>query len=206
MMGNKKDLLIIFTRNPVLGRCKTRLAASVGDQAALEIYKFLLQHTAAVSAPLNTDKRVYYSDRIGRDDVWDEKIFTKALQQGADLGQRMTDAFREGFEDEYDRIVIIGSDLFDLNEEDLAMAFEKLRLHDFVLGPALDGGYYLLGMRQYTPALFTNKDWGSPEVLKQTLSDLEGEDCYLLPPKNDVDVLEDIIDNPAFLPFIKDKI
>lgn len=206
MKDKKKDLLLIFTRNPVLGQCKTRLAASVGDKAALEIYRFLLRHTAAVSAPLKTDKRVFYSDHIGVDDVWDEKIFTKAQQKGADLGERMADAFREGFKEGYERILIIGSDLFDLNTEDLEMAFEKLKEHDFVLGPALDGGYYLLGMKRFTPALFTKKNWGSAEVLKQTLSDLEGRDCFMLPPKNDVDVLEDIIDNPAFLPFIKDKI
>ncbi len=206
MKGDKKDLLIIFTRNPVLGKCKTRLAASIGDQAALEIYTFLLRHTVAVTTPLKADKRVYYSDAIGVDDLWDEEVYSKDLQEGKDLGHRMAVAFKKGFEDGYDNIIIIGSDLFDLSTEDVNTAFERLWEHDFVLGPAIDGGYYLLGMKEFTPRLFEGKRWGSPGVLKETLADLEGKTCYLLDPKNDVDVLEDIIDNPAFLPFIKDII
>ncbi|NER10377.1 hypothetical protein SAMN06265375_10180 [Muriicola jejuensis] len=206
MKAKNKDLLIIFTRNPVPGKCKTRLAASVGDEAALEIYLFLLRHTVAVTTPLNADKRVYYSDSMGVNDLWDEEVYSKHVQEGADLGQRMARAFKNGFSDGYKNIIIIGSDLFDLNTEDLNKAFEALKKSDYVLGPAQDGGYYLLGMKHFKSELFENKAWGSSRVLEQTLADLKEEACILLPPKNDVDVLEDILDNPAFLPFIKDKI
>ncbi len=206
MKAKNKDLLIIFTRNPVLGKCKTRLAASVGDEAALDIYLFLLRHTVAVTTPLKADKRVYYSDSMGVNDLWDEEVYSKHVQEGADLGQRMARAFKKGFSDGYKNIIIIGSDLFDLNTEDLNKAFEALKKSDYVLGPALDGGYYLLGMRHFNSELFENKTWGSSRVLEQTLADLKGETCTLLPPKNDVDVLEDILDNPVFLPFIKNKI
>ncbi len=202
MKGEKKELLMIFTRNPELGKCKTRLAASVGDQTALDIYNFLLEHTAAITKGLETDKRVYFSEIIGREGPWDETVFQKSLQQGEDLGERMSRAFEEGFAEGYERILIIGSDMYDLREEDLRLAFTILEDRDFVIGPALDGGYYLLGMKRFYPSLFRNKKWGGPNVLKDTMKDLRGESCELLEVKNDVDVLEDIIDHPAFQPFL----
>jgi rSAM/selenodomain-associated transferase 1 len=203
MKGEIRELLMIFTRNPELGRCKTRLAASVGEETALEIYCFLLEHTAGVTRGLKADKRVYFSERIGRNGPWDESCFQKAVQRGGDLGERMTRAFEEGFEEGYEHIIIIGSDLYDLQEEDLKNAFEKLEKSDFVIGPALDGGYYLLGMKRLDPKLFKGKHWGGPTVLKETLEDLKENSVCLLSAKNDVDVLEDIIDHPAFQPFLK---
>lgn len=86
------------------------------------------------------------------------------------------------------------------------MAFEKLHTHDYVLGPARDGGYYLLGMTRFDPELFTGKSWGTNTVLQDTLSDLTNENYFLLALKNDVDVLEDILDVPEFQPFLKNKI
>ncbi|MEZ2413329.1 TIGR04282 family arsenosugar biosynthesis glycosyltransferase [Muriicola sp. E247] len=206
MKGKQQNLLLIFTRNPELGKCKTRLAASIGDESALAIYNFLLQHTVAVTLPLKVCKWVYYSDKIGVNDLWDEDKFHKELQTGDDLGERMANAFKAGFKAGYKRIIVIGSDLYDLSTDDLQQAFENLSTDDFVLGPAEDGGYYLLGMKRFFPDLFEGKNWGTPSVLKDTLADLEDKTFTLLPLKNDVDVLEDIEEIPAFQPFIKNKI
>ncbi|MFV0571291.1 MAG: hypothetical protein ACK5M1_02520 [Xanthomarina gelatinilytica] len=90
-----KKALIIFTRNPELGTCKTRLAKSIGDEAALAIYKYLLQHTANITAPVSADKFVFYSENILENDIWDDTIFRKKLQEGADLGLKMQNAFTE---------------------------------------------------------------------------------------------------------------
>ena len=90
---SSKKALIIFTRNPELGKVKTRLAKSVGDESALEIYKFLLKHTVAITKNLNVDKYVFYSENIHRDDIWDPEIFRKKLQTGTDLGEKMQNAF-----------------------------------------------------------------------------------------------------------------
>ena len=79
------NLLLIFTRNPELGKCKTRLAATVGDNSALEIYKFLLRHTVSITEHLSFDKQVYYSEEIWEEDVWDTTIFDKKAQKGIDL-------------------------------------------------------------------------------------------------------------------------
>jgi len=198
-----KELLLIFTRNPELGKCKTRLAATIGDVAALQVYKFLLEHTAKTTEGLTAKKVVYYSEEIWKEDVWDNAIFEKKLQQGIDLGERMYNAFKTGFKDGFEKIIIIGSDLFDITPQDLEMAFGLLDTTDFVIGPAEDGGYYLLGMKIAKPSLFTDKAWGTGTVLRDTLKNLEDENHQLLKTKNDVDVYEDIAHNDAFKPFLK---
>ena len=199
----KSNLLLIFTRNPELGKCKTRLAAKVGDVAALSIYKFLLDRTVSFTKDLNVSKEVYYSESIWENDIWDSKIFTKKLQTGSDLGQKMSNAFEEGFNSGFKKIIIIGSDMYDLSQKELEDAFSKLENHDFVVGPAEDGGYYLLGMTSLKKELFQKKSWGTHTVLSDTLKDLSNENFCLLQEKNDVDHYEDIKDIPAFQPFLK---
>ncbi|MGB6152609.1 MAG: TIGR04282 family arsenosugar biosynthesis glycosyltransferase [Pricia sp.] len=202
-LASSKDLLLIFTRNPKLGMCKTRLAKTVGDETALDIYIFLLDHTASITQNLNAAKQVWYSEEIWEDDIWDDAFYDKRLQKGRDLGIRMANAFQEGFASGYERILIMGSDMFDLDQNDLENAFAQLKQNDFVIGPAEDGGYYLLGMTSFKAKLFQNKSWGEKTVLKDTLEDLKGEKLAILEKRNDVDVYEDIKDNQAFQHFLK---
>lgn len=199
-----RQALLIFTRNPEPGKCKTRLAAVVGNQAALEIYTFLVRHTAAVTQALSgTDKYVYYSEYAGDGSLWDPATFTPCVQQGPDLGARMEHAFRQAFAAGYDRVVLIGSDLYDLGTGDLESAFELLGSHEAVIGPATDGGYYLIGLQKLVPGLFKNKSWGQDTVLEHSLSDLDGLSVGMLPERNDVDYYEDIAGNPVFEPFLQ---
>ncbi|MEZ4969432.1 MAG: TIGR04282 family arsenosugar biosynthesis glycosyltransferase [Flavobacteriaceae bacterium] len=202
-MSLSKDLLIIFTRNPELGRCKTRLAATVGNETALDIYQFLLKHTKNITKGLDVGKWVFYSDDIWENDIWERSIYEKKIQSGKDLGERMANAFIDGFNAGYEKIIIIGSDMYDLNENDLLEAFKILDQHDYVIGPAIDGGYYLLGMKYLNPVLFENKSWGTDTVLKATLEDLKGKNYGLLAPKNDIDNFEDIKDIEIFRTFLK---
>lgn len=202
-LANSKNLLLIFTRNPVLGQCKTRLAATVGNKVALDIYKFLLNHTFAITKELPVHKHVYYSNEIWEDDIWDSLIFDKHLQSGSDLGERMANAFRNGFEDGFENIIIIGSDMYDLNMTDLKAAFNALIQNDFVIGPAEDGGYYLLGMKAYNDTVFKNKNWGKEKVFQNTMDDLKNEKVYLLKSKNDIDLYDDIKHIKAFQPYLK---
>ncbi len=200
-----KNLLLIFTRNPELGKCKTRLAATIGPQAALDVYKTLLAHTMTITRALPCDKQVHYSVKIRPDDQWDATIYKKKQQQGTDLGQRMQHAFAQGFADGYQNIIIIGSDMYDLSAEDIATAFTHLETYPYVIGPAEDGGYYLLGIQQLHPTIFHNKAWGTSTVLKDTLQDLEGSNYKLLPERNDVDYYEDIKDIPVFQQFLNQQ-
>lgn len=198
-----KNLLLILTRNPELGKCKTRLAAKVGDKSALDIYKFLLDHTVSFTKDLKVEKWVYYSESIWENDIWDNKVYQKKLQKGKDLGERMMNAFREGFQAGFENIIVIGSDMFHLNQSDLEEAFSKFKDHNYVVGPAEDGGYYLLGMKSIKPELFQNKNWGTDTVLQDTLSDIKNEKVALMDEKNDVDYYKDIKDVKAFAPFLK---
>ncbi len=198
-----KNLLLVFTRNPELGKCKTRLAAKVGDESALDIYKFLLNHTVAITQNVNAAKQVWYSEEIWMNDIWDNAVYDKRLQQGTDLGVRMANAFQAGFASGFERVIVIGSDMYDLSEDDLEKAFTILKVKDFVIGPAEDGGYYLLGMKAFNAEVFKNKTWGTSSVLQNTLNDLKNENIKLLEARNDVDVYEDIATTDAFLPFLK---
>ncbi|MET6991349.1 TIGR04282 family arsenosugar biosynthesis glycosyltransferase [Sediminicola arcticus] len=200
---NLKNLLLIFTRNPELGKCKTRLAAKVGDAIALEIYSFLLDHTHAITKEVKAAKQVLYSEEIWENDIWENSHYHKNLQQGQDLGERMLKAFQEGFEAKYKNIIIIGSDMYDLTSKDLNTAFKELENSKFVIGPAEDGGYYLLGMSTINKSIFKNKAWGTDTVLEETLNDLKNENVTLLKIKNDVDHFEDIQHIEAFQPFLK---
>lgn len=187
-----KKALIIFTRNPELGKCKTRLAKTIGEEAALNIYKYLLQHTSSVSQHLKADKYVFYSKTIKKNDLWDDTVFRKKLQTGTDLGLRMHNAFSELFGMGYENIIIIGSDLLDLNQNIIEEAFQKLSQHDIVIGPSKDGGYYLLGMNKMHESVFNNKTWGTETVLEDTLNDLQNVDVELLEELNDIDTFEDM--------------
>lgn len=187
-----KKALIIFTRNPELGKCKTRLAKTIGDENALEVYKFLLNHTALIAKEVKADRYVFYSENILKDDLWNMETFRKKLQNGDDLGQRMKNAFMELFEMGYEKVAIIGSDLLDLDAEIVHTAFAQLDFNDVVIGPALDGGYYLLGMKNLYPNVFENKVWGSASVLQSTLKDLQNSTVYLLKELNDIDTFEDM--------------
>lgn len=165
------------------------MAATLGDETALDIYKFLLEHTVNITKNLAADKETWYSEEIWEDDIWPSSLYHKRLQKGASLGDRMAKAFQEGFEHGYERIIIIGSDLYDLKTKDVSNAFNRLKQHDYVIGPAEDGGYYLLGMTKFTPELFQSKNWGgSDSVLTDTLNDLMNKDYVRLDLRNDIDV------------------
>lgn len=200
---NTQNLLIIFVRNPELGKVKTRLARSTGNQTAFEIYKMLLQKTKEVTQHLNCDKVVYYSEDVIKNDIWDADIYTKRTQLGIDLGDRMQNAFAEAFEEHYKKVVIIGSDLYDLEPKYIDEAFKKLSTNDVVLGPALDGGYYLLGLSKMISSIFENKKWGTASVLKDTLDNLKEVNVHLLQSLNDIDVIDDIENHPDFAKFLK---
>lgn len=201
----QSNLLLIFTRNPELGKVKTRLAAGIGDENALEVYTFLLKHTQKVIAPVNAQKRVMYSDSIVEDDLWSAPKIEKKLQSEGDLGQKMKNAFEQGFKDGFEKIVIIGSDLYDVKAEDIEEAFCQMNKHDVVIGPAQDGGYYLLGLKSIPSGIFENKNWGTDTVLKDTLQDVEQLDFFLLEEKNDIDTIEDLEGIPVFEKYIKNK-
>ena len=199
---NTQKALLIFTRNPELGKVKTRLATTIGDAAALKVYQKLLEHTVDITQPLKVDKFVFYSEQIQENDHWDTTIYSKELQKVADLGERMHHAFESLFKKGYRQIVIVGSDIFELTTKNIQEAFTGLDTANFVVGPALDGGYYLLGMNTLNKSLFEHKKWGTSTVLKATLKNLAYEKVALLATKNDIDTYDDLKKSSEFNQFL----
>lgn len=188
-----KQALIIFARNPVRGKVKTRLAATMGDDKALSIYQSLLEHTVQITQRLTCDRYVFYADGISQNDVWSDDLYLKKNQEGNDLGQRMLHAFDTLFQQGYQKIIIIGTDCFELSSSILSDAFTVLDENEVVIGPSVDGGYYLLGMRQFFPFLFEEKAWSTDSVYSSTVQQLEIQNISydLLPVLNDIDTEDD---------------
>lgn len=186
-----EKLLIIFVKNIKLGKVKTRLAKTIGDEAAFEIYKILVDKTEQATKNIPIEKHVYFSDNIV-DSKWVD--YYKSLQGGADLGERMKNAFIDGFKKGFKKIVLIGSDLPDINKSVIENAFEVLNFKDTVFGPAEDGGYYLIGMKQMHSQIFESKPWSKSHLLDVTLQELKSQNISfgLTETLNDIDTFEDL--------------
>ena len=180
--------LLIFIKNPEKGKVKTRLARDLGDDKALQIYRALLAHTREVALSVSAERFLFYSEYVPESDDWPASGFDKRLQKGADLGERMYRAFVQVLE-RHERAVIIGSDCPQLQASIVEEAFARLEEFPVVLGPAEDGGYYLLGLHRPEPSLFHDISWSTESVLEQTLQRVAalGQEAFLLPRLSDVD-------------------
>jgi uncharacterized protein len=128
-----ENQLIVFAKNPVLGKVKTRLAATVGNEKALAVYKELLDHTCDISSTANAKKTVFYSGTIEKDDLWSKASYRQAVQNGEDLGARMSNAFKRVFNESNSKVIIIGTDCKELSTEIIDQAFNALDYVDIVL-------------------------------------------------------------------------
>lgn len=192
-MQASENALIIFVRNPILGKVKTRLAKGAGDEGALAIYKELLQRTKEVVLASSADCFVFYADYINNEDLWGAESFKKHLQESGGLGHRMQKAFELVFSKGYKKCCIIGSDCAELSTKIIEQSFTELTEQDVVIGPSLDGGYYLLGMKALRSKLFSAKKWSTETVFSSTLEDVNSQNLSysLLPQLSDIDYLED---------------
>ena len=190
-----KQALIVFVKNIEPGKVKTRLAKSIGDVNATKVYHWLREYTKSVAQQSSADVFVFYNQFIEYNDNWGENLQKQMIQEGSDLGHRMYNAFHFIFNKcNYDSACIIGSDCSDITPDILHQAFNQLNEKDVVIGPAEDGGYYLLGMNQFLPSLFSAKQWSTEKVFEQTIQDIKQLNLQykLLPVLNDIDYLEDL--------------
>lgn len=196
-----KNALVIFVKNIKLGKVKTRLAKTVGNQAAFEVYKFLLHKLQLETANLNCDKIIYFSDAI-IEEKWPG--CKKYVQQGENLGERMHHAIKQTLNSGYSKVILIGSDIPDLSSAIIQQAFDELENKTCVLGPALDGGYYLIGLKKAMASLFINKTYSHNSVMKEVIHELNilNESFALLPQLMDIDTFEDLQQYPEILKII----
>jgi rSAM/selenodomain-associated transferase 1 len=187
----KKEVVLVFQKNAILGKVKTRLASGMGELRALEIYRHLIQLTYSVLEDVPVPVWTYFSDFIPESPYPSvEKCF---VQEGQDLGERMANAFARSFELGMDKVVLIGTDCPTLQSEHLLQAFEALTHFDLVVGPATDGGYYLIGMNRRADYLFEGITWSTSQVLSETLNvaSQHGLTTTLLYELDDIDTQED---------------
>ena len=186
-----KNLLIVFVKNIKLGKVKTRLAKTIGNQGAYEVYKELVLITENATDKLIVDKHIYFSDVV-IETKW--KNDYKTVQYGETLGDRMKNAFLDGFKAGYDNILLIGSDLPSLTSSIINKGFDALENNEVVFGPAEDGGYYLVGFSNMKDFVFENKPWSQPNLLDITKKELQENNTSfgLLETLNDIDTIEDL--------------
>lgn len=204
MSDKSENLLIVFVKNLIPGHVKTRLAEDIGIDGALDVYKFLVEHTFDVTNELDYSKAVFYSEYVEIEDVWDTDKYKLFVQKGQELGERMLNAFRESFDRKFKKVVIVGTDCHELRGEHIEEAFEQLEEHDVVIGPATDGGYYLIGMNQLYPQLFEKKTYSHDNVLREVLTEIGQMNAsfYLLPELNDIDTFQDLKDSDINFEFV----
>lgn len=183
-----QSALIIFIKNAELGKVKTRLAATLGDEQALYIYKKLLSLTQKITLQVDCQRYLYYSNFIDVNDDFSGSDFIKCVQIGENLGERMSNAFAEVLQ-KHSKAVIIGSDCAELQASILNEAIGSLDTHDFVVGAAEDGGYYLLGMKEIQPSVFANIEWSTGDVFEKTIGNIKhlGKTVAYTPMLSDLD-------------------
>lgn len=189
-----KERLILFVKNPELGKVKTRLAKSIGDEKALAIYFKLLSNAHEMTESLSCDVAIYYSKYIDSEDYWDNKKYKKYIQQGETLGDKMHNAIADSLALGYVKVSLVGSDIYDLNADIINDSFKKLDTADVVLGPAEDGGYYLVGMKRPNKDIFNLKEWSTTEVYNETVALIQqaGLTYTTTEVLNDIDNLDDL--------------
>lgn len=167
-MTHQPDCLIIFVKNPVAGSVKSRIAATTGTDKALEIYLQLQEVIRSTVCQLtDIQKVVYYSDEICHTDEWENDVFVKRKQKGTDLGMKMYNAFAEYLR-HHRKVILIGSDCPYITVNIIRNAFSALSDSGVVIGPAVDGGYYLIGMKELHKEIFENINWSTEHVFAQT--------------------------------------
>lgn len=193
------ETLIVFTRYPEPGKTKTRMIPALGAEGAAKLQRKLTEHTLQQANKLRSIRSVslefhYAGGNQQLMKQWLGNNLTYYPQQEGDLGQRMYSAFAQAFAAGNERVVTIGIDCPDLDELLLTQAFELLKQKDLVLGPAEDGGYYLIGLSRLISELFVGISWGSDRVFTQTtnLANQLGLNCGYLTSLNDIDRPEDL--------------
>lgn len=186
--------LIIFAKQPELGKVKTRLSVSIGEDETLKIYRELLEITKSVTSNIDVDKVVYWNHLTNILFNGFVTGYRAEVQEEGDLGWKMERAFQKESQSKPNKILIIGTDCPFLTKEIILNAYQSLEQSDFVIGPARDGGYYLLGMKEFSPYLFHSIPWSTKDVLSLTMNVIQNHNktVTLLEELYDIDAIDDL--------------
>ena len=190
--------IIYFTKYPRIGKVKTRLAASIGNNKSFAIYNLLIKENWQVLKNSNAILRIEFTPSHMSEQI--KEMFPEAAeyseQSGKSIGERMAYAFEKAFNGKTEQVILLGSDLVDLLPGDIETAFQQLNEHDAVIGPSLDGGYYLIGFNfnVFQKTFFQKINWDDEDVFQQTINIIHdhGLSLYVLPQRIDIDTIDDI--------------
>ena len=193
----RNNAVIVFLKAPEKGKVKTRLSMSLDESFVLELYKGFIDDTLAILESFQDTFIYFLPPEKGNEPIsWPGNKYQYFLQTGKDLGEKMSNAFKDGFKRGYDRLVLIGTDIPEITETVLLLAFEILEAKDAVIGPATDGGYYLIGFRKesFSEKIFHDMNWSTKDVFGETLKamDRTGIKYDRVSELNDVDTPEDL--------------
>ncbi len=198
-MNREKRCIVIFVRYPEKGAVKSRLAPVLDEELVVSLYEAFVRDLLATLEGSGHPFRIAFTPEEREEDIF--RCFGRHdgfPQTGTDLGERMKSAFQRCFSDGFSSVLLIGSDIPDLSPEIFAEAFKALDNNDAVIGPAADGGYYLIGFRReaFAPAAFAGVSWGTGTVFAETMARLgrAGGGVHRLPLWRDVDTPEDLRD------------
>ena len=190
------QLLMVFVKDSNKYPVKTRLKTAIGKNKSIWIYNQILKKTVLILKNIKIDIAVFHYNSIISKNPFKKFSKWNKIQIGKDLGEKISNAFDWGFQKGYKKIIVIGSDLWDLNEEIIYKGFLELNKNQVIIGPSVDGGYYLLGLNKKMPKIFQGIKWGTKNVLSETIKLLDN-DPFFLPELNDIDTIEDLIANPS---------
>jgi len=185
-------------KNPKRGKVKSRLAAVIGNDSAVSVYKNIVDRMLSKLKEGTFPIYICFSPKNAQESVknWLGREYRYIPQNGKDLGERMSNGFTEAFEMGFKKVVLIGSDIPDLPLEFIEEAFITLNKSDVVIGPAFDGGYYLIGFKDktFSPQVFEGMAWGTQNVFDETIKKLKrfGRAVHTLPYQRDIDTVEDL--------------
>lgn len=187
---------IIFLKYPAEGRVKTRLAATIGSEKALRIYKKLAEKIVSECRSESYDTVLFIDENIDGFQSWLGSDFTYAVQSGNGLGGKLDNAFKWAYAEGYEKCAVTGSDVAYLTSAELFDAFNLLEMSDSVIGKSPDGGYYLIAFNKnsYLPDVFFNIEWSTDTVLMKTVEKLEKNNniCMFIRDLPDIDTEEDL--------------
>lgn len=189
-----KKAVVVMSKIPVPGQTKTRLQAKLLAEECAFFHRACLRDILQIVHSTGIPAYLYWAGEYGKNGEFYAKHFCQRQQQGNNLGERMSNIMEEVLA-EHDAVIILGSDIPEVTREDLEEAFTMLLSSDIVLGPAADGGYYLLGLKKPCPELFSHIPWGTSTVLRKTIEALNGKNlmCSFLEKKRDIDEWEDLV-------------
>jgi rSAM/selenodomain-associated transferase 1 len=195
---NHKNLLGFFAKYPEPGRVKTRLAKDIGPAAAADFYRRIAELVLKRTWPLDSAyQRIVFHTPDAMRRCFEKWLRNEVLrvQRGADVGERMANALEEMFEMGAEKAIVVGADIPGLHRGIIDLAFRELDSADIVVGPAMDGGYYLIGMKSTHPEIFLNIDWGTARVFEKTVLNIikMGLQYRTVETLFDVDSLDDFL-------------